>query len=32
MSELAVKYHPEFVPGTTVEDVQDYWNRRKSVV
>jgi SAM-dependent methyltransferase len=28
MSELAVKYHPEFVPGTTVEDVQAYWNRR----
>lgn len=28
MSELAVAYHPEFVPGSTVEDVQSYWNRR----
>jgi SAM-dependent methyltransferase len=28
MSEIAVQYHPEFVPGTTVEDVQEYWNKR----
>jgi ubiquinone/menaquinone biosynthesis C-methylase UbiE len=28
MTDIAVQYHPEFVPGTTVEDVQEYWNRR----
>ena len=28
MSQIAVDYHPQIVPGTTVEDVQDYWNRR----
>lgn len=28
MSDLAVSYHPQIVPGATVEDVRDYWNRR----
>jgi SAM-dependent methyltransferase len=26
--DLDIDYHPQIVPGTTVEDVQSYWNRR----
>lgn len=29
MSEqITVEYNPQYVPGTTVDDVQEYWNRR----
>jgi len=28
MSQITVDYHPQIVPGTTVQDVQEYWNRR----
>jgi ubiquinone/menaquinone biosynthesis C-methylase UbiE len=26
--QIVVDYHPQVVPGTTVNDVQEYWNRR----